>query len=312
MSLIEKLHNIKKKITRPEIFIYNICMYDRHQFAPFVSDRFFLRCLYKKHLNKSLNLNNPTSFNEKLQWLKLYNRNPLYQQMVDKAEMKEYVSQIVGEEHIIKTIGVYDSVEEVPFETLPKQYVIKCTHDSGSTIICKNRDLCDTKKIKKELLNRLKKNYYWEGREWPYKNIKPRIIIEEFLFDNEREFPLDYKFFCFNGRMQYFKVDFNRFSNHRANYYNRELELQPFGEKFLPPDSTIQFQEPKDFMKMVKIAEQLSKDIPFVRVDLYYVDDKIYIGELTFFPASGVGTIVGGGDEIMGRLIKIPNKKMRG
>ena len=312
MRLKEHLHNIKKKITHPERTVYNICMYDRHQFAPLFSDKFYLKCLYKKHLHKKLNLRYPTTFNEKLQWLKLYNRNPLYTQMADKAEMKQYVSQIIGDEHIIKTLGVYNSVDEVPFESLPDKFVIKCTHDSGSTYICKDKDTFDFQKAKDELSIRLKKNYYWEGREWPYKNIKPRIIVEEFLIDDERDYPLDYKFFCFNGKMEFFKVDFNRFTNHRANYYNKELVLQPFGEKYLPPDEYIYFKEPKDFKIMINIVERLAKGIPFVRVDLYYVNDRIYVGELTFFPAGGVGTLTGDGDEIMGKLIVLPEKTRRG
>ena len=203
MRLKEHLHNIKKKITHPERTVYNICMYDRHQFAPLFSDKFYLKCLYKKHLHKKLNLRYPTSFNEKLQWLKLYDRNPLYTQMADKAEMKQYVSQIIGDEHIIKTLGVYNSVEEVPFESLPDKFVIKCTHDSGSTYICKDKDTFDFQKAKDELSIRLKKNYYWEGREWPYKNIPHRIIADELLDDGSGHELNDYKFWCFNGKPTY-------------------------------------------------------------------------------------------------------------
>ena len=308
----EHLYDIKKRIMRPEITVYNICMYGNHQFAPLFSDKFYLKCLYKKHIHKKLNLKKPKSFNEKLQWLKLYNRNPLYTLMSDKAEMKKYVSQIVGENYIIKTIGVYDSVDEVPFERLPEQYVIKCTHDSGSVFICTDKNTFNIEKVKTDLSKRLKQNYFWVGREWPYKSIKPRIIVEEFLVDNERDFPLDYKFFCFNGKMQFFKVDFHRFTNHRANYYDRDVVLQPFGEKFLPPDSSIELKKPNHYEEMVTIVEELAKDIPFVRVDLYYVNAKIYVGELTFFPASGVGTLIGGGDEIMGDLIDLPQKGSRG
>ena len=311
-SLKERLYDFKKELTRPEKTVYNICMYGRHQFAPLFSDQFYLKCLYKKHLHKIPDLQHPTTFNEKLQWLKLYDRNPNYIQMADKVGTKKYVSQMIGEEYIIKTIGVYNSVEEVHFESLPEQFVIKCTHDSGSTFICKNKDKFDFQKAKKELSLRLKKNYFWESREWPYKNIKPRIIVEEFLIDEERDFPLDYKFFCFNGKMEFFKVDFNRFTNHRANYYDKDLVLQPFGEKFLPPDESIDFKAPEDFDKMVNIVERLAKNIPFIRVDLYYVNNRIYVGELTFFPAGGVGILTGEGDEIMGKLIILPEKAIRG
>lgn len=307
----DRLHKIKKIIMRPEIIVFNICNYDNYQFAPFFSDRFYIKCFYKRYMRKKLNLNNPQTFNEKLQWLKLYNRYSEYTIMADKANGKKFISDKIGHEYLVPTIGVYESVDKVPFSELPDKYVIKCTHDSGSTFICTDKNSFEIDKVKFELSKKLKRNYYWASREPQYKNIKPQIIVEEFLCDEYGHYPLDYKFFCFGGKVRFFKIDFNRFSNHRANYYNRDFVLQDFGEKFLAPDPSIKMDRPEQFDKMVEIAEKLSKDMPFLRVDFYYINKCIYVGELTFFPAGGVGPLTEDGDEIMGELLVLPKKKRK-
>ncbi len=254
-----------------------------------VSDETFLKILYKFNINKELNLENPQTFNEKLQWLKLNDRKDIYTTMVDKYEVKKYVSAIIGKEYVIPTLGVYDKFNEIDFKKLPNKFVIKCTHDSGSTIICKDKKKFDIKMAKKKINKALKHNYYYTGREWPYKNVKPRIIIEEYMQDEKLKELRDYKFFCFNGKVNLFKVDFDRFLEHRANYYDKNLKLLKFGEEVCPPDFEKKIEIPKDIMKMIELAEKLSNEKKFVRIDFYYTNKKIYFGEMTFYPASGFG-----------------------
>ena len=308
MNIKNKLHQIKKKLQHPEKTVVDMCVNSNYKYAKLFTDKCYIKCFYKVHLHKKLNLKNPQTFNEKLQWLKLYDRKPVYTKMADKALMKEYVAGILGQGYVIPTIGVYDSVDDVPFDSLPQQYVIKCTHDSGSTFICKDKTTFDIENVKQKLSKRLKNSYFWYGREWPYKDVKPRIIVEEFLADKNGNAPLDYKLFCFNGKMQFFKVDYNRFTNHRANYFDRECELVDFGEYWLKPDDSIKFEKPEKFDKIIEFADKLSVGIPFLRVDFYYVNDRIYVGELTFFPASGAGLLTGDGDLIMGRMLTLPEK----
>ncbi len=254
-----------------------------------VSDETFLKILYKFNINKELNLKNPQTFNEKLQWLKLNDRKDIYTTMVDKYEVKKYVSAIIGKEYVIPTLGVYDKFNEIDFKKLPNKFVIKCTHDSGSVIICKDKKKFDIKMAKKKINKALKHNYYYTGREWPYKNVKPRIIIEEYMQDEKLKELRDYKFFCFNGKVNLFKVDLDRFLEHRANYYDKNLKLLKFGEEVCPPDFEKKIEIPKDIMKMIELAEKLSNEKKFVRIDFYYTNKKIYFGEMTFYPASGFG-----------------------
>lgn len=256
-----------------------------------MSDKSFLNLTYWVHYGKSVNWKDPRTFNEKLQWLKVYNRNPEYTKMVDKFDAKEYVANIIGEEYIIPTIGVWDRVEDVPFETLPNQYVIKCTHDSGSVCVCKNKDLFDVKKAKKKLAHGLKKNLYFWGREWPYKNVKARIIAEKYLKDDsksEDQDLMDYKLMCFNGKVQCSFVCSDRFNNEglKVTFFDKEWVKMPFRRHY--PAAEYDIPAPSTYNKMVELAEKLSKGIPFVRVDFYEVNGHPYLGELTFFPGNGV------------------------
>ena len=272
----------------------------------YMEDTAFLKLKYKNIIGEKLNLNNPQTFNEKLQWLKLNDRKDIYTTMVDKYEVKKYVSDVIGEKYIIPTLGIYNSFDEIDFEKLPNKFVVKCTHDSGSTIICKDKKKFDIKKAKKKINKALKYNYYYAGREWPYKNVKPRIIIEEYIEDEELKDLRDYKFFCFNGKVNLFKVDFNRFLEHRANYYDKNLKLLEFGEEVCPPDFEKKIEIPKDIMKMILLAEKLANGTKFVRIDFYYTNKKIYFGEMTFYPASGFGKFIPDSwDERLGEMINL-------
>lgn len=253
------------------------------------SDRLYLKMMYYLQFGRSLDLNNPKTFNAKLQWLKLYNRNPEYIKMVDKYEAKKYVSSIIGDEYIIPTISVYSSVEEIDLEKLPMQFVLKCTHDSGGVVICKNKDSFDIKESFDKLRRGLKYNFYYANREWPYKYVKPRIIAEQYMEDKSTGELRDYKFFCFNGVVKFFKIDYDRFVNHHANYYSPNGDLLPFGEARISPIPNKQLSLPSRLYEMISFAEKLSENIPFLRVDFYEIDGHVYFGELTFFPDSGYG-----------------------
>ena len=252
-----------------------------------LKDEMYLQLQYQKILGKKMNLKQPKTFNEKLQWLKLYDRNSEYTKMVDKYEVKKYVANIIGEEYIIPTLGIYDSVEKIDFEKLPNKFVIKCTHDSGSTIICKDKNVFDVEKAKKEINRALKVNYYYFGREWPYKNVKPRIIIEKYMVDESETELKDYKIFNFNGVSKIIQVDFGRFKEHKRNLYDtnwnyiKELSIQ------YPTDPNTIIKKPENLEKMIELAQRLSQGIPHLRTDFYSINEKIYFGELTFYHGSG-------------------------
>ncbi len=272
-----------------------------------MSDERFLMKIYKKRMGYDLNLNRPSTFNEKLQWLKLYDRNSLYTKMVDKFEVKEFVATHIGEEYIIPTLGVWNNFDEINFTELPNQFVLKCTHDSGGLLVVTDKNSLNRMDVQKQFEKCLRRNYFYPGREWPYKNVKPRVIAEKYMEDSDSGDLKDYKFFCFNGKVKCFKSDFDRFVDHRANYYDIDMNLLPFGEKVCLPDFSREFDKPENFEKMIQLAEKLAEGIPFLRVDFYNVNGKIYFRELTFYPASGFGKFEPEEwDEILGSWIKLP------
>lgn len=257
-----------------------------------IPDAIYIRLKYRKIFGKWPDLKNPKTFNEKLNWLKLHDRNPIYTAMVDKYEAKRYVADLIGEEYIIPTLGVWNKAEDIDFDGLPPKFVLKATHDSGRVLICKDKSKFDRSMAVKEMNESLKRNFYAVTREWPYKNVKPRIIAEQLLeqADNkEFEDINDYKFFCFNGRVEFMKVDFNRHIDHHANYYDRNFNLLNFGEADFPPVADKIISRPVNFEKMIELVEKISNNLRFVRVDLYEVDGHVYFGEITFYPASGTG-----------------------
>ena len=253
----------------------------------FLPDKIYLKMIYKIQLHKDLNLNNPQTFNEKIQWLKLYDRKPEYAKMVDKYEAKKYVSNIIGEEHIIPTIGIYEKFEDINFDKLPNQFVMKCTHDSGGIVICKNKKDLDIKQAKKKINKSLKRNYFYNGREWPYKNVKPRIIIEKYMKDNSKNELIDYKLMCFNGQCKIIFTCTDRYSNDglKVTFFDLNWNKLPF-ERHYPTDIKI-INKPKNLEKMLDFSKKLSKNIPFVRTDFYEINEMLYFGEMTFFPGSG-------------------------
>lgn len=256
-----------------------------------MSDEAFLKKQYKNIFGISLNLDNPQTFNEKLQWLKLYNRKPEYTMMVDKYKVREYIAQTLGEEYLIPLIGVWDDPDEIDFDALPDQFVLKCNHNSGlGMCICKDKSKLDIPKVKAELRKGLKQDYYLPGREWPYKNVPRKVICEKYMTDNDDGSELtDYKFFCFNGVPKFMYISKDNSENATTDFF--DMEFNHLEMRMKDPNSNVIPSKPDLFDEMKAIAEKLSKGIPFVRVDLYVISGGIYFGELTFFHNAGFCSI---------------------
>lgn len=250
------------------------------------SDETAVKQYYKKYAGKELDLDNPQAFSEKLQWLKLFNKDPLKSLCADKYTVRKYVTEC-GYPEILNTLhGIYDSVEELDISRLPAQFVIKASHGSGWNIVVKNKLEINWFIWKRIMKLWLKSNIYWSGREWVYQGLKPRIIVEKYLEDEFGELR-DYKFFCFNGEPKFMQLEAGRGTAHNIrNFYDMDWKLLPFGKEILPNQS-LKVDKPAKFEQMIKIASDLSKPFEFVRVDFYQIKGKIYFGELTFFPAGG-------------------------
>lgn len=275
-----------------------------------VNDKKYLELKYYYKIGEKLDFSNVKTFNQKLQWLKLYDRNPQYTKMVDKYEVKEYVANLIGRECIIPTLGIYNKFEEIEWAKLPNKFVIKCTHDSESTIICKDKDKLDIKSLRKYYNKKVKSNYYYKSREWPYKNVKPRIIIEKYMQDNETQDLKDYKFMCFNGKVKCSFVCSNRHSEKGLNvdFFDLNWNKMPFVRHY--PNSNENIPKPINYELMIELAEKLSIGIPFVRVDFYEINGKVYFGELTFFPGSGFEEFTPEKyDRILGDMLELPKQK---
>lgn len=279
-----------------------------YHFGCLFSDSLYLRLMYYFQTGKRLHLKHPKTFNEKLQWLKLHDRKPEYTTMVDKYAVKEYVAKIIEQEYIIPTLGVWDNPEEIAWDDLPSQFVLKTTHGGGSkgVIICRNKAELDRNDVIKCLSKAMKYDVYKRYREWPYKNVQPKVIAEEFLSDPESEDGSikDYKFFCFNGKPIYCGVFSNRLSKMAVDYFDMEWNHLPFSLKV--PSSEIPPTKPQHFETMRLLATKLAQGHPHLRVDFYEVNSKVYFGELTFYSTSGYGQFSPDEwDEIWGNHIQI-------
>lgn len=262
--------------------------YFRKSIGKLLPDKEYLYIMYRIMMHKKLDLKNPRTFNEKLQWLKLYNRNPEYTLMVDKYEAKKYVENKIGSKYIIPTLGVWDSFDDIDFKSLPQQFVLKCTHDSGGLIICRDKNRLDLEEVESKIEACLKQRYFWIAREWPYKDVKPRIIAEKYMENSGDDELTDYKWFCFNGEPKFVYVS-HGLANHATatiDFYDMNYERMPF-KRTDYKSSVIDAAKPDTYDEMLYVARKLSKDIPFVRVDLYEIDGKVYFSEITFFPCAG-------------------------
>lgn len=272
----------------------------------FIPDKMYIQIYYFAHFKKFCNLKNPRTYNEKLNWLKLRVRNPLYSTIVDKYEAKKYVANIIGEQYIIPTLGVWDSFNEIDFDTLPNQFVLKCTHDSEGLVIVRDKATMDKTAAKEKIEAALMRNFYYIGREWPYKNVKPRIIAEKYMEDHVDGELRDYKFFCFNGEPRAMFVASDRSSDHvKFDYFDLDFNHLDIKQKY--PHAKKPLRKPVTFDQMIELSGVLSKGFPHVRVDFYEVDGHLYFGELTFYHFSGFMPFEPDKwDYIFGEWLKLP------
>lgn len=273
-----------------------------------LSDGKYLKLIYRIRTGKALDLENPKGYNEKLQWLKINDRKSLYTELVDKFAVREHIKNTIGEEYLIPLIEVYDDVEEIDWEKLPNQFVLKCTHGSSTNIICKDKKKLNIEKSKRRLKKWLKRNWFWFGREWPYKNVKPRIIVEKYLNQIDDDELRDYRFFCFNGEPKFIALDYSITdkSKTRRNIYDLDWNFQPVSISY-PNELKKTVEEPEKLEEMISLSRKLSKNIPHVRIDFYNIGSKIIFGEMTFYHQSGMAKIVPREfEDKMGSWIELP------
>lgn len=297
---------IIKKLNDPRLILL---FFLNSKLGRLFKDEIFLKFKYKLLMDKALDLNNPMTFNEKLQWLKLYDRRPEYSNMVDKYTVRKYIAEKVGEELLIPLLGKYNNYEEIDFNSLPNKFVLKPNHTSGDIFICKAKSEIDHDELKRTINKWLKREYFWDHREWPYKNIKPMIICEKFLVDESGTDLKDYKVMCFNGEPRCILVASDRYSSTglKIDFYDMNWNLLPFKRE--KPRSNKQISNPKSSSRMTEIAKILSKNIPFVRVDFYEVNGHLYFGELTFYPGAGFEKFEPEEyDYILGSWLQLPKK----
>lgn len=274
-------------------------------------DKWYLFFRFKNRVGYWPHLNHPRTFNEKLQWLKLNDRHAEYTQMVDKIDAKKYVASIIGDKYIIPTLGVWNSVDEIEWDKLPNQFVIKVSSDSGGIVVCKDKQTLDIEKAKEKLTNGWGKNYYVHNKEYPYRDLTPRIIAEEYKEDESGYELRDYKIFCFNGEPKILFVASDRqkaTEDTKFDFFDLNWNHLPFTNGH--PNSKEHIAKPKNFEEMLEIAKKLSVGIPQVRIDLYNCNGKIYFGEITFFHWSGMTSF----DPVewdfkLGKMIKLPCDK---
>ena len=256
-----------------------------HRLLNWMPDKPYLQIFYYAEFGKFIDFKNPKTFNEKLNWLKLYYRRPDLITLVDKYEVKKYIADKIGEQYVIPTLGVWDKFEDINFNELPNQFVLKCTHDSGGLVVCKDKSKLDLKKAKEKIEKSLANNYYLWTREWSYKGVKPRIIAEKYMEDQETGELRDYKFFCFNGEPRMMFIATNRPVDTRFDFFDMDFNHLPFAQGHPWADGPL--SKPVNFEQMRELARKLAKGLQQVRVDFYDINGQIYFGELTFFHFSG-------------------------
>lgn len=285
MNILLKLKKFRKN---PYIVFTRLAAW---KLMNWLDDWTYLKLYYRGRTGKPLRLKKPQTFTEKIQWLKLNDRKPIYTTMVDKYAVKQYVAERIGEQYIIPTLGVWNNVEEIDWKSLPSQFVLKCTHDSGGLVICKDKEQLDIKAANKKLQKAMKRNFWKYGREWPYKDVERRIIAEKYMEDATPSSGLtDYKFFCFDGQPLYCQVIRDRQTAETIDFYDMDWNLQKFvGLNPAVSNGSTPVARPRNLDKMKVICQKLAKDMSFVRVDLYEINDSTYFGEITLYPASGFG-----------------------
>lgn len=293
---------------------YRFILKDRLGLYKILSDEKYIKKRFKTFMGYDIDLKNPCTFNEKIQWLKLNDRDEKYTMLVDKYKVREYISKSIGEEYLIPLLGVWNSPKDINFELLPEKFVLKCNHDSGGVIICSSKSKKDSRyfaNISKKMKAKLKRNYYYYGREWPYKNIEKKIIAEAYMMDSGDNELRDYKFFCFAGYVDSVMVCTERSTgNPKFYFFDKEWNFKKYDKNTANDKEYLNIKKPENFKKMCEIAAKLSQNIPFVRVDLYECNKKIYFGELTLYPDSGFDDdIFKEADIYFGSLLKLPEHK---
>ena len=291
---------------------YRFNVADKLGLTKFMSDEKYLKHVFKMRMGYDLNLDNPKTFNEKLNWLKLHDRNPEYTRMVDKYEVKKYVAEKIGAKYVIPLLGVYNNFDEINFDEMPEQFILKCTHDSGGFVICRDKKNFDVEAARAMLTKHLKINYYLGKREWVYKNIKPRIIAEKYIDTLGKPESIEYKLTCFNGVAKLITIckgiahtDFDKRTN---DHYDRDLN--PLKWYAYYKNSPVPVQPPKEIHEIIALSEKLAAGIPQVRVDSYLIDGKVYFGEMTFYTHAGMIEFnPPEWDEILGSWIELPKLK---
>lgn len=281
----------------------------RRRLLDFLPDRPYLRLHYWSMVHSRLDLAHPVTFNQKLQWLKLYDHKPLYNTLVDKAAVKLYVASKIGEPYVIPTLGMWDSAKDIDFDSLPNQFVLKCTHDSGGLIICRDKTSLNRVQAAAHIRKTLKTNFYKHNREWPYKDVPRRVIAEQLLLDAQGEMPRDYKFFCFNGVPRVMYIVSNRAVDARNDFFDMDFHHLPMEHGH--PNADVMPEKPATFEEMKRIAAQLSQGIPHVRVDLYELDGRVYFGEMTLYDWAGFMPFKPAvWDETFGNWLTLPTKQI--
>lgn len=278
-----------------------------------MSDKEYLSRMFEAKMGRRLDLECPKTFNEKIQWLKLYNRKPEYTVMVDKYLVRDYIRERLGEEHLIPLIGVWDDPDKIDFDALPDRFVLKCNHNSGlGMYICRDKSKMDVQAVKDGLRRGLAQNYYLTSREWPYKDVPRRIICERYMTDSEGSADFtDYKFFCFDGKVDCVMVCLERSSGDTKFYFfDRDWRLKRLNPRGINAPEGFTIPKPSCMDEMFEIAASLSRGIPFVRVDLYQSNGQIYFGEMTFFPDGGFdANLLPKTDEYFGNMIVLEDNK---
>lgn len=257
-----------------------------NKYRNLMDDELYLKIIFKQRMKRELDLDNPKAFNEKLQWLKINDRKPFYTSLVDKIKVKQYISGIIGEEHVIPALGIWDSVDDIDFDNLPNSFVLKCTHDSGSVIICPDKKEFDYNAAKRKLKKAMATNYYWPKREWPYKDVNPRIIAEEYVKQISEDVLPVYKFFAFGGKPEIIQTIKNDKTDHETiDYFDTQWNLLELRQNF--PNSTVPLKKPEHYDEMLDMVKKICQGFRFVRVDFYSVKGKNIFSEITFYSDSG-------------------------
>ena len=293
------MNKIAKFLKNPYYTIGNF-IYKR--WPNLLPDKWFLKVLWKQCMTYELDLKHPKTLNEKLQWLKLHDRKPIYR-------AKKWISDRIGEQYVIPTLAVYNSVDKIDLDKLPEKFVLKCNHDCGSVVICKDKSTFDLDAAKKKLVDALKKNYYWNSREWPYKNVKRCVFAEKYLEDFAKDDVIEYKMLSFKGKVKCCLACSNL--RNSVTFYDTDWHKLPFEKCYKSyPAEVNPMEKPTSLEKMIEISEKLSEHIPFARVDFYEINEMPYIGEITLYPGAGFESFNSiEWDKTLGDLIQLPKDK---